>query len=234
MRKSLLFLLFISFALGVQSQSYLYFNSSDTDKTYSGFEANIELKLKLHNTSGAIKKYQWERTDMCALPSGWSAYVCDCDQCYTFSYYQSDTNGSVIDSCSLIFTYLFELGAANGYHTTKLEITDPNNQAAIPNSILLSINNGCVTSMGEAIKRSVVSIYPIPADDEITIQGLSSNDFTSVELKTIYGQLVVKKELIAGQHEMKLGLNNLSKGIYFVILKNEQNNFLQSFKIEKR
>jgi hypothetical protein len=91
-----------------------------------------------------------------------------------------------------------------------------------------------VTSTGEEIKRSVVSIFPIPADDEITIQGLSKNDFTSVELKTIYGQLVVKKELIAGQHEMKMTLSNLSKGIYFVILRNEQNNFLQSYKIEKR
>jgi len=217
-----------------QGQSYLFFNSIDTNKMYTGFEANIELKLKLHNTSGNIKRYQWKRTDLCPLPSGWSAFVCDCDQCYSNTYYESDTNGSVIDSCSVFFTYQFEFGASNGSHTTKLEITDPNNSTTNPNSMLLSINNGCVTSTGGIRNISMVSIFPIPAEHEITLQGLSQNDFTSVELLSIYGQLIEKKKLLNGQHEMKFALNDLSTGIYIIVLKNEHNNFMQSFKIEKR
>jgi hypothetical protein len=234
MSKSWLLLCLIIFAMEAQSQSYLFFNSIDSNKIYTGFEANIELKLKLHNTSGNIKRYQWKRTDLCTLPSGWSAYVCDCDQCYSSTYYQSDTNGSVVDSCTVLFAYLFDFGAALGTHTAKLEITDPNNISANPNSILLSINNGCVTSTGVIRNSSMVSIFPIPAEHEITVQGLSQSDFASVELLSIYGQLIEKKKLLNGQHDIKFDLNDLSTGIYIIVLKNEHNNFMQSFKIEKR
>ena len=234
MLKRWLFLCLIVFAIKAQSQSYLFFKSVDTNKIYTGFEANIELKLKLQNTSGSIKKYQWKRTDLCPLPSGWSAYVCDCDQCYSSVYYESDTNGSVIDSCTVLFTYLFDFGAAMGSHTTKLDITDPNNVSANPSSMLLSINNGCVTSAGEIQKSSMVSIFPIPAEHEIIVQGLSQNDFASVELLSIYGQLIDKKKLLNGQHDIKFELIKLAAGIYIIVLKNEQNNFIQSFKIEKR
>jgi hypothetical protein len=68
-------------------------------------------------------------------------------------------------------------------------------------------------------EANTVSVYPNPAQTFINIQ--SASVVSDVELYDIAGRLV-KKETNLGQYQLRLDLNNLSKGVYSVKVTTEK------------
>ena len=206
MKLSLFSFLFMS-CMGFCSmgQNYFSLTSAQTNKVYTGFEAVTNIAMKLHNSTPTSKNYVWERTDICPMPSGWSALVCDCDNCYTAETYLKPSTGSVVDSCSIVFSYYFDFGASMGSHTTKFVVRDPTNPSSW-DEIFLTINNGCPTTIQESNQISSFLVNLNNILEKPYIQGINRSEGLHFILTDLSGRII--QRLHSG------GLNN-GERVYF-------------------
>lgn len=67
-----------------------------------------------------------------------------------------------------------------------------------------------------------VSVYPNPADDELTIRmEQTKQPVTKIELKDIQGRTIWATVPLNGEREIKLDVDQFNKGIYLLILSNQ-------------
>ena len=77
------------------------------------------------------------------------------------------------------------------------------------------------------------SIYPTPAQDEIFIPGSIAEKAEKLEVYNLFGQLVCRF-IVSVHHEFnKFSLNGLSGGVYFYVIKGNNNQILDSGKFTK-
>jgi hypothetical protein len=117
-------------------------------------------------------------------------------------------------------------GAVHGYILIKFYDDDPYVDEAIAwvDQVTFIVNsenlvlNGSFESwpsvgIGEMAEENVLSVYPNPTSDHLSVTGLSEMD--RVVLQNVLGQTVLHAETNA-QDQIKLNLNGLDKGMYFV------------------
>jgi CubicO group peptidase (beta-lactamase class C family) len=68
-----------------------------------------------------------------------------------------------------------------------------------------------------------ISIYPNPANDFITINVIPDSNL-KVQISNVLGELMT-----VDQHENKIDITNLARGIYFISVKQDQNFIMQKF-----
>ena len=230
--KSILVVFISLLGIGYNCAAQNYFNltSVQTNQVYTGFEAVLEIRMKLQNSTSVLKNYAWERTDVCPLPNGWSGVVCDCHNCYNAQTYNIPMAGSVIDSCTILFTYYFDLGASLGSHTTKLLVTDPNNASAW-DEIFLTINNGCPTSLNEQQKVSSFIVNLNNVGNESYLQSLSESNGLRLVVNDMSGRVISKRELGSLSSGEGVYINTPGKGIFLVNIYTSEGQKVGSYKM---
>lgn len=69
------------------------------------------------------------------------------------------------------------------------------------------------------LPNRIVNMYPNPASGYVTIE-FQNNNKTSIQLLTITGQVVYEEKAV-GQSKLNLDVSGLTKGLYFVAIKND-------------
>lgn len=226
------FLAWFCCALSASAQNYFSLTSAQNNKVYSGFEAFLEIPLELHNSTLSIKNYGWERTNICQMPSGWSAYVCDCDNCYPPEAYIKPTQGTVVDSCTILFTYQFDLGASLGSHTTKLRFYDPTNSLAW-DDIFLTINNGCPTLLNNRDQTTSFLVNLNNSEGKAYIQSMTESNGVRIEVNDLSGRTVALHRLNYLTSGDKIYLEVSHAGVYVVNVYSSQGQKMGSYKMIK-
>lgn len=104
-------------------------------------------------------------------------------------------------------------------------------------NVVVSASNSCGTSASTSLAVSVscrisgndalilqTHVYPVPAEDEITIEfNAETSSTVSIRLIDLSGRTVISKELAvpAGTHSEKLDVGQLNRGTYFLRVLNE-------------
>jgi len=83
--------------------------------------------------------------------------------------------------------------------------------------------NSALTGIGERTRSNVMSLFPNPANDQITIEFTSSLN-TVLEIKNILGQTLYAEALKGGlgKRSETIDISTFSKGLYFIYLQNER------------
>ncbi len=99
-------------------------------------------------------------------------------------------------------------------------------------------NKGTILKMSKTptgtkdLPEDVISdfiVYPSPAKDKITIETSNQMNRSTIKLVNLTGQIIFREKMTSGSKE--IDINNLTKGIYFVIL--ESNTKIGTKKIVK-
>ena len=99
----------------------------------------------------------------------------------------------------------------------------------VSKALLIRMNFGTVNSTNEELKLNY-NIYPNPSDDKFTIDNLT-NDTYDLIVNNIYGQQVLLEKQI-NNVKKEIDLSFLSKGIYIIEIKNDNNNFTHKLLLE--
>ena len=87
------------------------------------------------------------------------------------------------------------------------------------------------------LRLSLLHIHPVPANDEVSFEFISTDDAVlHYQLTDCTGRIVYdqKAEMIEGTNTVKIELQDYEAGIYFLRVVNEETNFLFVSKIVKR
>ena len=99
---------------------------------------------------------------------------------------------------------------------------EPNRVVAIDTAMIIDDYWGTMTGVEENKIEAIESIYPNPCNSYVNI-ALSSdiNQVNSIEVYNILGELVYVMEDISMQREVKIFTGNLTNGVYFVTVSND-------------
>jgi hypothetical protein len=81
--------------------------------------------------------------------------------------------------------------------------------------------------------RYSFDMYPNPTSEYITVRSNTSLEKSfQIDINTITGQLI--RRIITDKKETLINLKDYSKGIYFIIVQNSNEDFIQHFRIVKK
>jgi PKD repeat protein len=115
-----------------------------------------------------------------------------------------------------------------GYYFAVYNVTDPSNNKAISVQRLINVieNGPCATGIKELSTNSNLSIYPNPNKGMFTIAGKSNTQIAAVQVMDVVGKTVYNKTTQAS--ELQVDLTDLNKGLYMVIIKDNNGNEFSS------
>ncbi|GBL34590.1 hypothetical protein EMGBS15_01850 [Filimonas sp.] len=209
-------LLFLVLSNVSKAQAYFSFSVDSLNRTYSGTGSYKDNNFKLYNSTGLTKNYNWLRTNLCPLLTGWEVIVCDCDACYSGSTY-SKSGGNIGDSCSVSLSYYFSPTAALGVHSTLFEMYDPTDSMNSTTSAVFIINNGCSPLNTNEHFLSAVWIYPIPCLDQLYIS-FSPNRYTRMSVCDVFGKELKHQSIHSDEEEVELSMEHFASGLYLIRL----------------
>lgn len=182
----------------------------------------VVVKFYFKNTSFATKDVAVSRKKIC-VPNEWSDGLCwgpTCTDplfqggCYTplqmttnpwsspYVTIQSDSLGELISDVHADVT----LGGGHYryYFTTASEILD---------SVDLKINGGCTLGMTEYGKEVGISVYPNPANNQLTISSFGFSTVAELRLSDVSGK-IVHQDLLESLSTIQT--RNLNDGVYIL------------------
>ena len=139
---------------------------------------------------------------------------------YTFSNQTVD-----LSQVSGLADGLYRMGAWVNSDPTGTGIGNPPDDPS-DNAGLLQSNSG--TSAGSVINFTTangvvtfdlgehVTLYPVPAADELVVGLKEGHELTSVQVEDLSGRVVLPETPGSGSREMKIDVSGLSNGIYFL------------------
>lgn len=96
------------------------------------------------------------------------------------------------------------------------------NSSNQPNTTMEFVSNCMVTSLHEFKLKNDINIYPNPFRNKILIKGfLENSNKIEIAIYDIYGRMVFRKN-ISNQIEEEINTEELSKGIYTIIINQDQ------------
>ncbi len=110
--------------------------------------------------------------------------------------------------------------------TTTYNVSGTNEYACRSNAYVLVTVLPC-TSVGELkIENEDLKIYPIPASDYVELEIANQEwmkDFTKLAIHSNLGLKIREEEITFESKSVKINTNDLSAGIYFLVISNAQN-----------
>jgi hypothetical protein len=154
--------------------------------------------------------------------SGTENYFC-WESCYSPA---TDTStGNVILNPNAVFndTFLDYKPAGNTGETVILYTFQNVGNDADSASVMVRFN-GTVTSIKEVTSAAKLnSLYPNPANNNVTVNYELNQGAASLEIKNLLGQVQRVTPIVAGSKSANLNVADLPSGIYFVTLKSNGN-----------
>jgi subtilisin family serine protease len=87
----------------------------------------------------------------------------------------------------------------------------------------------CINSIESINDNSVIQLYPNPADHQLTIEGLASNEKVSIIVYNTIGDKVLEYVNIATQSQMQININDLNEGMYLLKIVSDNNSITKRF-----
>ncbi|MBD8083710.1 T9SS type A sorting domain-containing protein [Chryseobacterium caseinilyticum] len=116
-------------------------------------------------------------------------------------------------------TYLIE----NINNQLKLTLTNPNGDKAIFWAGNLAVHDS---------EYNIINVYPNPVKDKLLINAKSS--FLKITLYNLSGSMILDKKIIKDKVNFELDMTDLVSGIYFLNVKDDQENYIYDSKIIKK
>ena len=107
----------------------------------------------------------------------------------------------------------------NALHTSTVTITSNSLSISLPalsTTAIVLKGNGVATNISQLINNDQITIYPNPANQNITIQ--YSKEIGSVIIYNTIGEIIYNK----ASNKNNIDISNLQNGVYFVIIKDKQ------------
>lgn len=123
------------------------------------------------------------------------------------------TNGGGSNSSGTLFEY----NITTNTHTVLTNFNSTNGSAP-GYAKLLEIDASITTEVNENNKNNVVDVYPNPANQSISIQGVDFNETVSVKIISIDGKLMKEMKTTTST----IDVSELNSGMYFIELKNKE------------
>lgn len=160
------------------------------------------------------------------------------DQPYKFSYYEFDTiiglTGTfyigINQQNSGVINIGFDASNDNSQYTFY-NVTGSWMNSQFPGSIMMRpvIGESYYIGTNEETQETGIGLYPNPASSVLHIQGIEESNTESVVVYDLMG-----KKVLQTSHSNEISISDLTNGLYFIkVTNNEGQNFTQKFIIKK-
>ena len=190
------------------------FNAADQ----GGF-ADIYTQYIFKNNNAATDSFRWVRTVNSFPTTGWESAVCDINLCYGSDVDSADFEMSAGDSG--IFYSHFYPGNAAGTAQMVVEIFNLANRNQKVTVVSYATAWDAFSNVN-TIKLENNLVFPNPANEGFIFINTSGGLAT---IKNIEGKTLLSQQLTQGNTKIDIGM--LSKGIYFIEIKNNQKTSIQ-------
>jgi len=134
---------------------------------------------------------------------------------------------SITDNCSTIMSNILQnppAGTQLSYGISEVSIY-AEDQNGNSDTCYFEINVGSLSM--DDIQISGVEIYPNPANDWVKVKNPKGHNLTQISLYDIIGNLVFTIKLNETKSEQQINLSQLNAGIYLVVVKTFDEQFIQ-------
>ena len=194
----------------------------ERDTTYNGGTTSMGQVMELNvygtNTTGVQKKFIWI-VDQINTPSAWVNALCTFPgSCFNITVGYKDSFTIDADSEVLIRVDFSTLNTC-GQGFIKVSVY-PSDDVRNKKALYFSGNSFCTSIADQKESDAMVTLYPNPASNLITIESPAQNTTIS-----IYNNLGVKiDEFNSSSTQTNYDISNLSKGNYYLWMKDNSNN----------
>lgn len=230
---------FIALAWSSFAQSFTAQHGDTLIINYSASEPDVTIKNLVHNITSNDIQLKWRIINHNLTGTGWTfSGFCDNITCYTS---QNLLNGmtnvtDMIPANTDIADFHAIINGANAPNNSigflQIEATD---QAAHYSKVLtFAVMKGNVNSISTTTKNpeSGVTLFPIPAKDQLNVVFEPGSDVKSVSIYNLIGKPVTTFK-VNGSSAV-LDVNNIPSGIYFVRLMDTRGRVIATRKFTKQ
>ncbi|GIK69723.1 MAG: T9SS type A sorting domain-containing protein [Bacteroidetes bacterium] len=127
-----------------------------------------------------------------------------------------------------------QLGSACGFSLNEYDFSGYELSVGLPNFPNSYFNNtswlpNCSVGISELTADNKLIMYPNPASNYVVIEAVSDMDFANLKITNIQGKDIPIKIISQNQNSIVLDITNLSNGLYFIIINNQNLSFTHKF-----
>lgn len=230
MKKLYSFLWLFLFSFGLAAQVTV--TPSNITSTISEAGEHV-YSLTINNTGSTAVSIWWQINKAANFPSGWKAFFCDDNFCYTPEVeFTPATKPNVVAAKSSV-KWTFHVDPSNISGSGKVQVqffSDSQRRNLIAETDKNAVITADKSLNTKNISKTIdIKISPNPVDDYFTLQ----NDL-SVNKIAIYN--IVGKEVESFKHQSgnAYNISNYSRGIYIVRMFDSRGKILKSMRLGKR
>ncbi len=219
--KKILLLVLVACAASTNINAQLSYNKADTAYLSLATNANGDKEkasMYVTNNGSADTVFEWRILDY-SIPQDWSSNgVCDWTLCQPFadpSWHTAICKGNQTD------TLYMEVGrnpnTSDGCAMAKIEFREKGQTTTSITTLIVTSYSTVAPCwplrVGQYSAEQLISIYPNPADDKLHFE-VRNEDIKSIQIRTVYGQVVKKMNLSNSLTE--LSITDFSSGLYLI------------------
>jgi hypothetical protein len=215
---TLLFTIFISVALSAQiviDPDIIMFEAT---------EEGVEVKIDVTNNTDEFTEIYWMFEPAENYPEEWGLTICDTRTCYVENTFISSINLPNLVDPSETILFKFTI-TSNGVEGTSFGILHLYSDSKFENEI--AVSKPLITSVSDEVFENIV-IYPNPASDYFQIK--SDAQVKSLVVASITGQVLLSGNHTKGKMH---SISHLPKGVFFVILRDENDDKIKTLRLIK-
>ncbi|MDB5281552.1 MAG: hypothetical protein JWO06_627 [Bacteroidota bacterium] len=173
----------------------------------------VDEYIYLHNTHSDSIKINWRLVSADTVP-GWSLQLCDNQNCYPLPN-TPKTSAWLAPGDSLDFHAILAPAAIAGSGWMKVSVQIAAD--TFPALIITYHANVTVTSGINSVsaESNAIHVFPNPATDMITIEGLTPSQSSTVQILDVQGRVLSAESRIENP-SLNLSISNLPAGSYLV------------------
>lgn len=166
----------------------------------------------VYNTSNTARTFRWIRTNIGA-PAAWTTTVCDKNNCYsTATSTQDFVLGAGASGLLRLTVNPNDVIGEATYQVLVYDINDSSNTNAI---FIVNVVAYDMTGINDPVNGGV-SLYPIPAKDQLTINFEGVKNVTAISIYNVVGQKLKTVNVNAGSKSVVIPVSDMKKGVYFL------------------
>ena len=226
-----LFLLFLAFA-NAQSFTISPSDSVSTTEVDSSLYSTINGQIFLYNHSSDTVTVKW-RLLSDTVPMGWSIMFCDNKNCYNLPTQQTslplvpgdsiDMHAQFSPAC-ISGSGSFSIGALVQKGSTTL--------ASYTFKYSANVTSACVSAINNINNNPAISVFPNPANEQISIGGLIYGKHVTIQVIDLKGRVIITENKVA-DNLINCGISELPSGLYLVKIIDKEANQTTIHKFSK-
>lgn len=166
----------------------------------------------VYNTSNAARTFRWIRTNVGA-PAAWTTTVCDKNNCYSTT--TSSQDFVLGAGASGLLRLTVNPNGVTGNATYQVLVYDLNDSINTNSVFIVNVNAFDMTGINDPVNGGV-SLYPIPAKDQLNINFEGVKNVTSISIYNVVGQKLKTVNVNAGSKSAVIPVSDMKKGVYFL------------------